>query len=73
MDIDIFYILYDYKKYDYIHDLICKDNYINCYSLNIKYYEKLISNIPDKINKLIKLNIENILNKTDANNYDKTI
>ena len=66
-----FNILYDYKRYDSIYELLYKENNRN-YS-DIIYYEKLIHEIPDKIIKLLKINIENILNNGDSYNYHYVI
>ena len=70
---DIFNILYDYKLYDNIYDLINNDSNYKSDKDLIKYYTILVSNIPQKINYLLKKCIEKILNNSSSNYYEIAI
>jgi hypothetical protein len=69
---DIFNILYDYKLYDNIFNLIDNNNYYNDKDI-IKYCTILVDNIPQKINSLLKKCIEKILNQSSSNYYENVI
>ena len=73
IDNHIFNILYDYELFEDIYNLLNKD--LNHYNIDtiIQYYNLLILKIPDKIIGLIKINIDNILEKSISKHYDDVI